>query len=76
MENGFLDNLPDLGISEPERRRQPPKPPKPADVVVYVKLRCPKCGSFNIPVYNSDNLPIRYHKCSDCGHNFKSVEEK
>ena len=36
---------------------------------------CPKCNSDKVPVYESSHLPIRYHKCSDCGHTFKSIEE-
>jgi len=75
MTNGFLDDLPDLNL--PGRRRKK-KPPEPADQVVrYIRLRCPnsECRSTNCPVYNSDHLPTRYHKCADCGLNFKSVEE-
>lgn len=73
MTNGFLDDLPDLNL--PGRRREK-KPPEPADQLVrYVRPRCPKCGSINVPVYNSSHLPIRYHKCSACGHTFKSIEE-
>jgi len=73
MSNGFLNGLPDLNM--PARRKKK-KPPKPDDQVVrYIKPRCPKCNSPNVPVYDSSHLPIRYHKCSDCGHTFKSIEE-
>jgi ribosomal protein S27E len=71
MGNGFLNDLPDLDL--PARRK---KKKKPEDQLVrYVRLRCPKCNSPNVPVYDSSHLPIRYHKCSNCGHTFKSIEE-
>ena len=48
-------------------------------VIRYIKLRCPVCGSHRAPVRNT-KLPaggyrIRYYKCSGCGLNFKSVEQ-
>ncbi len=74
MSNGFLDDLPDLNLPGWRKKK---KSPEPEDQLVrYVKPRCPKCESSNVPVYNSDHLPIRYHKCSDCGYTFKSIEEK
>jgi predicted RNA-binding Zn-ribbon protein involved in translation (DUF1610 family) len=71
----FLENLPDLGIKPAAK-----KPPQiieiePANVTVkYVRPKCPKCGNKNVPTYNSNHLPIRYHQCSNCGFCFKSVE--
>ena len=41
--------------------------------VPYYPVRCPQCKSKNQYCYNS-KLPIRYHKCRDCGTNFKSTE--
>ena len=41
--------------------------------VPYYPVRCPQCGSKNQLCYNS-KLPVRYHKCRDCGSNFKSTE--
>ena len=41
--------------------------------IPYLVNRCPKCGSSNIPV-KSTRRPIRWHKCGDCLHTFKSVE--
>ena len=41
--------------------------------VRYVPVRCPKCKSKDNKCYAS-RLPIRYHVCNECGHNFKSVE--
>jgi len=74
MSEDFLNNLPDLDL--PARRRKK-KSREPKDQVVrYIRPWCPKCNSTNVPVYNSNHLPIRYHKCSDCGHTFKSIEEK
>lgn len=66
---GFLDDLPvdeDLGFGKPQKK-------KSDDVVYYHKVRCPKCGSENVTV-ETTRKPIRYHKCQDCGHTFKSVE--
>jgi len=71
--DGFLDDLPDLDMPEKKRRKKPRRPDE--DVVRYVRPRCPKCGSTNVPVYSSRDIPVRYHKCSDCGHTFKSIEE-
>ena len=55
----------------------PVRPIEPADnpLVLYVRPRCPGCKSYRVPVYDSHNLPIRYHKCGDCGLTFKSVEK-
>ncbi len=44
------------------------------DCVEYVVIRCPRCASENTKIYKH-NRPIRYHKCQDCGHNFKSIEK-
>ena len=71
----FLDNLPDLGIKP--NIKKPPELIKqePADVIVkYLRPKCPKCGSKNVPTYDTNHLPVRYHKCSDCNFCFKSVE--
>ncbi len=47
-------------------------------VVRYIRLRCPACNSKRTQVQNTKprtgDIKIRYHKCSDCGHTFKSVE--
>jgi len=78
MGNGFLDDLPDLGIrpAKPKRKKRLAKEPEPEDVIVkYLRIKCPKCKSYRVPVYDSSHLPIRYHKCTDCGFCFKSVEE-
>ena len=72
---GFLDDLPDLGLPETPSRRRRPKKGNSFEVVYYIKVRCPKCGSEDCPVYSSEP-PIRYHKCRACDHNFKSIEQK
>lgn len=61
-------------------REEEPPPAEPKidgekveDTVEYVVIRCPKCTSENTKIYKH-NRPIRYHKCQDCGHNFKSIE--
>jgi len=70
--DGFLDDLPDLGLPNPTggrpRRRSDP------DCVLWTRVRCPQCGSQDCPTYDSSHIPIRYHKCRACGRNFKSVE--
>lgn len=73
MTDGFLNDLPDLDMPVRRKKKKPPEPPN--QTVRYVRPRCPKCGSLNCPVYSSRDLPIRHHKCSDCGHTFKSIEE-
>ena len=73
MTDGFLNDLPELDLPGRKRKKKSHGPDE--QVVRYIRLRCPKCGSTNVPVYNSNHLPIRYHKCSDCGHTFKSIEE-
>lgn len=42
--------------------------------VRFIPVKCPKCKSKKITCYAS-RLPIRYHRCRDCGTCFKSVEE-
>jgi len=69
---GFLDNLPDLGDGRDRRRRPKPKPPP--DGVLWVRVRCPSCDSADCPVYNTNSIPTRYHRCSACGRTFKSIE--
>jgi len=75
MSNGFLDDLPELELPARRRKKKSPEPKDQDQLVRYVKPRCPKCNSSNVPVYDSNHLPVRYHKCSDCGHTFKSIEE-
>ena len=43
--------------------------------VKYIPLKCPKCGSKKIRSYAS-HPPVRYHRCKECGHNFKSIEDE
>lgn len=77
MSNGFLNDLPELDL--PARRRKK-KASKPKDqVILYIRLRCPECGSIQVPVQHTnpeiDGKIIRHHKCLDCNHTFKSIEE-
>jgi len=65
----YWDNTPDLGLYGRRKKKRAAD-----DVVIYTKIRCPKCGSEKCPVYDSSHLPIRYHKC-ECGNTFKSVEK-
>lgn len=43
--------------------------------VRFIPLRCPKCGSKRIRWYAS-HPPVRYHRCKECGYNFKSIEQE
>lgn len=41
---------------------------------------CPVCVKLGLQppkahVYNSENIPVRYHVCSICTHRFKSVQK-
>lgn len=76
MGQGFLDDMPDLGIEKPRKRRKK-KSVTGIAPIIYMRVRCPnpKCRSTKVPVYDSSHLPIRYHKCSKCGLNFKSIEK-
>ncbi len=69
---GFLDDLPELDLpgDRPEKPRRQANP----DFVAYVRTRCPECGSTRCPVYDSNHIPVRYHRCQNCGKTFKSVE--
>ena len=73
MAEGFLNDLPDLEM--PARRRKKKSTDPEDQMIRYIRTRCPKCKSDKVPVYDSSHLPIRYHKCSGCGHTFKSIEE-
>lgn len=77
MTNGFLDDLPDLNLPGSKAKKKKPRPSQPGhnlEVVLYHKLRCPKCKSDKVSVYVTKR-PLRYHKCKKCGHRFKSVEK-
>ena len=42
------------------------------------KLQCPSCKSENIKVYSTRNRAdriIRYRKCLDCEHTFRTIEQ-
>ena len=41
--------------------------------VIYIPLKCPKCGSKKVKCY-ATYLPTRYHSCKSCGYKFKSIE--
>jgi len=45
-----------------------------AGAVIYHILRCPACQSPNVKT-TSTRVPVRHHKCHDCGENFKSLEK-
>ena len=77
--SNFLENLPDLGMGRSARRKKKRKKTtvkREYAAVLYIKPKCPRCKSDKVPVYNTNHLPIRYHKCADCGLLFKSVEKE
>ena len=83
MGNGFLNNLPDLGLSPAKRKKKKKTVPvsvpetknieRKTEVVIWHTVQCPRCKSEKVPVITT-RKPIRYHKCENCGHHFKSVE--
>jgi hypothetical protein len=76
--DGFLDDLPDLDFPDPPKQwggRLPARSQGDPDCVLWTRVRCPQCGSSDCPVVNSSHVPIRYHKCRQCGHSFKSIEK-
>ena len=79
MTNGFLDDLPDIDILRRRKRKKSPEPKDQDQLVRFIRLRCPKCGSVQVPVQHTnpeiDGNIVRHHKCSNCGRTFKSIEE-
>lgn len=62
-------------VMPPEIEYQDMPPIEPDDGIVrFVCIRCPGCDSKNVRV-TSKRGEIRYHKCQDCGANFKSKEK-
>lgn len=53
-------------------------PEVPAGCVIYHPLRCPACRSTkhstSRPRDGNRSGRLRYHKCKDCGHKFRSFE--
>ena len=46
---------------------------EPGAVVFHI-LHCPSCGGSHTRVTRTLR-PVRYHKCQECEHKFKSVEK-
>ena len=72
----YLDDLPGVKNCRIQRRSKPviPTDTDGVPMVPYVRPKCPQCQSTECPVYDSNHLPIRYHKCKDCDFCFKSIE--
>lgn len=51
-----------------------PEPDNSCPCVVYVITKCPHCYSRRTRTTSSPPGRLRYHKCLDCGGNFKSIE--
>jgi transposase-like protein len=52
----------------------PEEKPEEKYLTQYLKTQCPACGSIHTLV-TSTRDEARYHKCQDCGRNFKSIEQ-
>lgn len=78
MSNGFLDDLPELNLPARRRKKKTPEPKDQDKVVRYTRLRCPKCGSSQVPVQHTNSevngIIVRRHKCLGCDLTFKSIE--
>jgi hypothetical protein len=42
-------------------------------ITPYVPVRCPRCGRTKRKTYGVQGR-VRWHRCADCGINFKSLE--
>ena len=61
-----------VGVAELESTTDTTTPTGTQGVAYHV-LRCPECGSDATRV-TSTRRPLRWHKCDDCDHTFKSFE--
>lgn len=59
--------------SEKETVEDGTEEPEVPGIVYYHVMKCPECKSGNTRT-TSTQRPTRYHKCKECGHNFKSTE--
>jgi len=71
IRNGNGSGRPELPPEE-EPVAAPCLPPEDRGVIYHI-VRCPKCGGDRTKIVRTDR-PVRYHKCGECGHGFKSVE--
>jgi len=69
---GFLDGLP--GVSNRRQERPDTRVKPEIDCVTWRSWHCPRCGVSDCPVTDSRQIPIRKHKCSKCGKEFRSYE--
>lgn len=54
---------------------QPPDP-EPRKMVDYpLPIACPRCDSYSVETVTT-RLPLRSHKCRDCGWSFQSVDRR
>lgn len=65
--------LPYKDSGDPGRARGRPKDDSLEYGVRFVPVKCPQCKSRKVTCY-ATRIPIRYHRCQECGRNFKSVE--
>lgn len=56
-----------------------PREVKKSPTPIIERLKCEICGSTRIPVQRTKTMEngtkVRYHKCRDCNHRFKTTEE-
>lgn len=70
--DSWLDDSPNPAVKKPAQKAENSEPVEYA--VLWIPVYCPNCGSRNCPPYNSGDKVTRYHKCSECNYNFKSIE--
>ena len=61
--------------AQPKKELNKKEEEPPRYGVTYYPLRCPNCRSKDIKTY-ACKLPVRYHRCNNCGINFKSTEKE
>jgi hypothetical protein len=78
MTNGFLDNLPDLGLNPKERKKPHSNiERKETGDEIYAfptRSRCPGCKSVKTTAYRTDGK-VQYRRC-ECGKTYTVIGVK
>lgn len=67
--NGWLKGY----VDEPRAKANTPKT-NFSNGVIFIRPKCPICGSKNVRCYKTDDT-IRYYRCG-CGNKFKAYEKE